>query len=312
MQGIEPTIGSYETADINELVSRMLRDLGNPEPPLSLDVVRHLQKLDLTYYSKTDLNLLDEMAHRAKMAGSTLMSSARRMIEVVEKFNLRGLLMLKQDEKKIFIDNDVVQLKRRFIIAHEILHDLLPWHRSLLLGDNESTLSPSCHQLMEAEANYGARRLIFLGDRFQREAKDLELSWKSIQAVRERYGNTLTTALWQMVCERYPDHPVFGLISRHPLHPEIGGRVDGSAVSHMMRSKGFQIRFSKVVSADAYRLVRTYISGRKKGPIGSGICRMVDSNGETCEFEMSSFSNGYDVLTFGSLVNVAKFVLPTK
>ena len=150
MPVIEPIIDDYERADINEHISRLLRDLGNPEPPLRLEVVRELQKLDLTYYSKSDLNLLDEMAHRAKMAGHKISSTAQSMRDVVNEFGLKGLLMLKEGDKRIFIDDDVVPLKRRFVIAHEILHDLLPWHRSLLIGDNETTLNPTFHQAMEA------------------------------------------------------------------------------------------------------------------------------------------------------------------
>ena len=191
----EPPIGQFETIDINTNVDRLLRDLGRPEPPLRLEQVRDLQKLDLTYYSKSDLNLLDEMAHRAKMAGSIILSTARRMVDVVDQFGLRGLLMLKENEKKIFIDDEVAELKRRFIIAHEITHDLLPWHRALLLGDNEATLSPSCHQVMEAEANYGGRRLIFMGGQFQKEARDCQLNWQSIEAFRSR---------------KYPSPPPYG------------------------------------------------------------------------------------------------------
>lgn len=48
MPVIEPNIDDYERGDINEHIARPLRDLGNPEPPLRLEVVRELQKLDLT------------------------------------------------------------------------------------------------------------------------------------------------------------------------------------------------------------------------------------------------------------------------
>ena len=59
MPVIEPIIGTYERGDINEHIARLIRDLGNPEPPLHLEQVRELLKLDLTYYSKSDLNLLN-------------------------------------------------------------------------------------------------------------------------------------------------------------------------------------------------------------------------------------------------------------
>ncbi|WP_244563761.1 ImmA/IrrE family metallo-endopeptidase [Ensifer aridi] len=308
MSAIEPSIGKYEIVDINDHITRLLRDLDNPEPPLKLEDVRELQKLDLTYYSKSDLNLLDEIAHRAKMAGSTLISTASRMIDVVDRFNLRGLLMLKENEKKIFIDDQVAQLKRRFIISHEIIHDLLPWHRSLLLGDNESTLSPTCHQTMEAEANYGGRRLIFLGERFKKEARDVPFSWAHIQSLNKRYGNTLTTTLWQMVCERSPEHPVFAIISRHPYHPDIGDFEPGENVSHMIRSNGFQTRFANITPPQAYQALQSYISARKKGPVGEGVFTFQDINGERCDFEMSSFCNGYTILTYGVFRSVHKLI----
>lgn len=305
----EPPVERYEAIDINELVDRLLRDLGRPEPPLQLDQVRLLQKLDLTYYSKTDLNLLDEMAHHARMAGSTILSTAKRMAEVVDQYGLRGLLMLKENEKKIFIDDDVVELKRRFIIAHEITHDLLPWHRSLLLGDNEATLSPSCHQIMEAEANYGGRRLIFMGGRFQLEARDCEFNWKSIEMFKKRYGNTLTTTLWQMVCEREPMHAAFGMISRHPLHPKIGDRGDGENVAYFIRSNGFRVQFPNVVEKNAFDALRTYATAKQRGPIGEDICVFMNANGEPCDFEMFTFSNGYQLLTYGVYIGLHRRVV---
>jgi len=305
----EPPVERNEAADINDLVDRLLRDLGGPEPPLDLDQVRDQQRLDLAYYSKTDLNLLDEMAHRARMAGNTILSTAKRMAEVVSQCGLRGLLMLREEEKKIFIDDDVAALKRRFIIAHEVTHDLLPWHRALLLGDNEITLSPSCHQTMEAEANYGGRRLIFMGGRFRQEARDCEFNWQSIEAFNKRYGNTLTTTLWQMVCERDPAHPVFGMISRHPKHPEIGDRGDGQDVAHFIRSGGFRAHFANVSEGDAFNALRSYASGKRRGPIGEDICIFTNMNGEPCDFQMYTFSNGYQLLTYGIFRGLHRIVV---
>lgn len=299
MPVIEPIIDDYERSDINEHIARLLRDLGDPKPPLRLDVVRELQKLDLTYYSKADLNLLDEMAHRAKMAGHDISSTAKSMRDVVSKFGLKGLLMLKEGDKRIFIDDDVVPLKRRFVIAHEILHDLLPWHRSLLIGDNESTLNPTFHQAMEAEANYGGRRLIFMGDRFQREALDCSFDWKTIAKFKDRYGNTLTTTLWQMVCERDPEHPAFGLISRHPYHTDICAKAGAGNVAYFPRSRGLIKRFPGLSHDIAYSAVIHHATAKKTGPVGEGESVFYDANGEAHLFEIFSFSNTYDLLTFG-------------
>jgi Zn-dependent peptidase ImmA (M78 family) len=305
----DPPLGQFEVNDINTHVDRLLRDMGRPEPPLSLEDVRRLQKLDLTYYSKADISLLDEMAHRAKMAGSTIMSSAKRMIDIVDQFGLRGLLMLKENEKKIYIDDKVAELKRRFIIAHEITHDLLPWHRALLLGDNESTLSPSCHQIMEAEANYGGRRLIFMGDKFRTEARDYPLSWDTIEKIKKRFGNTLTTTLWQMVQEWDPMLPVFGMVHKHPHRVSLGDSGNKDNVRYFIRSDAFKKRFGNVSDKDTFDAVRSYASMKTRGPVGAATCVLLNANGEPCDFEMFTFSNGYDLLTLGQYLSLHRRVV---
>lgn len=296
---MEPPIGQFEAEEINERIARLLKDMGNPEPPIRLEDVRALQKLDLTYYSKSDLNLLDEIAHRTRLAGNTIATKATRMIDVVEQYGIRGMLMLQKDDKRIFIDKDVKQLKRRFIIAHEITHDLLDWHRSLLLGDNESTLSPICHQTMEAEANYGGRQLIFLGGRFRQEAQDHDFNWKTIQHFKKTYGNTLTTTLWQMVCERNPEQPVFGLISKHPFHADICPKAGHNNVAYFPRSHAFTKKFPNITEELAYEAVRCHAKPQRNGPVASGESIFCDNNGDQHVFEIFSFSNSYDLLTYG-------------
>lgn len=81
------------------------------------------------------------------------------------------------------------------------------------------------------EANYGGRHLLFLGDRFRPEAMDCSFEWKTISQLSKRYGNPATTARWQMVCERDPDTPAFGVISRHPYHGDICAKAGNDNVA---------------------------------------------------------------------------------
>lgn len=299
MSHVEPEIGRFEAQEIKERVARLLRDMGSPKPPLRLEEVRAQQKLDLTYYRKADLNLLDEIAHRTRLAGNDIAASATRMRDVVEKYGIRGMILLAKGDKRIFIDDEVKQLKRRFVIAHEITHDLLDWHQSLLLGDNETTLSPTCHQIMEAEANFGARQLLFMGERFAREARDLAFGWSAIKSFQTAYGNTLTTTLWQMVCERDPTQPAFGLISKHPYYPDVCQRAGSDNVAYFPRSAAFQRFFPAISGAAAYAEVARHATRRKKGPVGAGESVLKDANGDMHVFEVDSFCNQYDLLTFG-------------
>lgn len=293
----EPEIDEYSAEDIRKQVARVLRDLGNPEPPIKLEEVRELLNLDLGYYSKTDLGLFDEVSHRVKVGGKLLLRKPSRMIDAVQKSGLRALLF--QEDRRILIDDDVPAPKHRHIEAHEIIHDVTPWHRDFLHGDNELTLNPECHDIIEAEANYGASQLLFLMERFAQEARDLELSWDSIQALKKRYGNTITTTLWHIIKERNPSHPIVGLISRHPRYPKVGGGSNGESCRHFIPSHGFRNLFPHIVAEDIYRIVDSYVDHRPRGPTGQSLQVLTDANGEVWEFRFESFCNSYDLLTFG-------------
>ena len=55
--------------DIDARVEKILSDLGDPPPPLQLDDVRALLRLDRAYYSSSDDGILRETVHRLKLAG---------------------------------------------------------------------------------------------------------------------------------------------------------------------------------------------------------------------------------------------------
>ncbi len=109
------------------------------------------------------------------MAGKRLAEEPSLILEVVKKAKLSGLWL--PDDRKILIDKEVQEIKHRWIQTHEISHSFIPWHSEFLLGDTDVTLAPDCHEMIEAEANFGAGRMLFLGDKFSIEAKDYRLSF---------------------------------------------------------------------------------------------------------------------------------------
>ncbi|MNM13349.1 hypothetical protein D3C81_235390 [compost metagenome] len=293
-------VGDRERRDIEVLVAKVLRDLGNPEPPLHLELVRELLRLDKKYYSSTDVSPLAEFAHRIKVAGKQLVARPTLILEVVQKAKLSGLWI--PDERRIFIDKEVPEAKHRWIEAHEISHSLVPWHSQFLLGDDELTLDPTCHEIIEAEANYGAGRLIFLGDQFLHDAKDCAPDFKSIKRLKERYGNTLTSTFWRFVEERDPTVAAFGLISRHPHHADIGQASHGLPVHHFVTSPGFRLRFSNVSAMDVYEIVKRNASWKRRGPVVGGEDVLPDTAGTFSKFNLDGFCNSYQVLTYGRAI----------
>ncbi len=88
------------TQSIDEGVQKVLADLGNPEPPLELSVVRELLNLDLAYYSSTDQGVLQETVHRIKMAGKQIVKRPTLIFDAIKKFDLKALWL--PDGKRIF------------------------------------------------------------------------------------------------------------------------------------------------------------------------------------------------------------------
>jgi hypothetical protein len=295
---MEILVGEIEKRDIRAQVDRILRDLGNPEPPLSLSDVRALLSLDLHYYNSSDPGLIQELSHRFKLlARKSIPDLGNQLLSALAKSRLCAFWV--PESARILVDADVPDKKLRWIEAHEITHSVTPWHKHFLLGDNAHTLDPACHAILEAEANYGAGRLIFLQDQFARDAQSLPLSFDSIKLLSKRYGNSIVSTFWRSIEERDPDHAVFGMVSIHPNHPHIGKHEGADPWRYFIQSAGFRVRFASISALDAFSAVRQVASWRTKGPVGTGEYVLTDANGEQWVFHVESFCNGHAVLTFG-------------
>jgi hypothetical protein len=292
-------IGEYERQDIGAQVRRVLADLGKAQPPINLNEVRELLKLDLHYYNTTNTRALNEFAHKVRVAGKQILARPTLLVDVIKKANLSALWV--PDRKRILIDDSIPPPKQRWTEGHEIGHSIIPWHQQFLFGDNQYTLEPTCHAQVEAEANYAASQLLFLQEHFANDARDIELNWEAIKRLAKRYGNTMTTTLWRMVEDRTPEHPVVGLISRHPKHKQINSDPSGAPVRHFIYSKGFRQQFARTSSTIVFEIVKSYVTWQTKGPVGEGDVVLMDDNGQKREFHFSSFCNSHDVLTFGIL-----------
>ena len=144
---------SAKTAqDIDERVERVLRGLGHPEPPLRLDDVRELLKLDREFYTANDPGVLREAISRIRVAGIQVYKRPTLLIDAIKKSSLQALYL--PDRRRILLDKSLPKLKHRWNEGHEIGHSIIPWHEDIMLGDNRLTLYPGCQEQVEAEANF--------------------------------------------------------------------------------------------------------------------------------------------------------------
>lgn len=303
-------VGRQEANDIKKVIRRLLAEIGAAEPPIDLVIVRRALELDLDYFTQEDVSAFSTFFHRIKVAGKQLVDRPSLALDAIRAANLAALWI--PDSKSILIDRGVHRLKHRWMEAHEIAHSLIPWHRETLFGDDQITLNPGCHAIIEAEANFGAKELIFLGDRFGEEARCHELNWGSIKKLAGVYGNTITTTFWRMVEDVRPDHASVGLIGAHPHFPEIGKVEGGGAFKHYIRSEKFASRFSRQKPEALYRSIASYTRRQKSGPIGEAEIVLLDDNGGRYRFFFSTFSNTLAALTFGTELAPAPAIMQVK
>lgn len=280
--------------DINDQVAKVLRDLGNPEPPLNLADVRELLRLDRHYYSSTEDGVLREVAHRLKVAGRQVLARPSLLGDVIRKWDLRALFL--PDRKRILIDSTLPEPKQRWSETHEIIHSILEWHQGTMLGDNKQTLTPTCHQHIENEANFGAGQLLFLQQKFVQDARDLAAEIQTIKTLKARYGNTITTTLWRYV--EQSEEPMIGGISCHPCQlPEDFNSE--APFRYFVGSRNFQNRFSKVRESDIFTRIQNYCSNKRGGPLGAADISLKDDMDISHIFHFETFYNRYDALTLG-------------
>lgn len=295
--------------DIDERIERVLRGLGLPEPPLRLEEVRELLKLDREFYTADDPSLVREVVSRIRVATVQVAQRPMLLLDAIRKWSLQALYV--PDRKRILLDASLPEKKHRWSEAHEIGHSLIPWHDDVMHGDNRHTLLPQCQAQIEAEANFAAGRLLFLRDRFTVEAHDLPVTIASIQALNVTFGNTISSTLWRFVETVGAERPMVALISCHP-HPALRP-ADFNALQpcrHCIQSPAFAARFAQVSERALFEAVSGYCNAKNGGPIGSAEVTLRDDNGNDHLFLFESFYIRYRPPGVGEALTLGVHVRP--
>lgn len=295
--------------DIDERVERVLRGLGDPEPPLRLEDVRALLKLDRIYYTADDPGLIDEVFSRIRIATIQVVHRPMLLVEAIKKWSLEALYI--PDRRRILLDRTLPEKKHRWSEAHEVTHSLLPWHDDVMHGDNRHTLLPDCQAEIEAEANYGAGRLLFLRDRFGHEANALPFSIASVQSLHTTFGNTISSTLWRFVETVGATRPMIGLISCHPHVSRRPNDFDQSKpCRHFIQSPAFAAQFSKIGERAVFEAIAQYCCDKVGGPLGTAELILADDNGDEHIFAFETFFIRYRPPALGEALTLGSYSRP--
>jgi Zn-dependent peptidase ImmA (M78 family) len=291
-------------ADIDSQVAKILRGLGMPEPPIDLRLVRELLKLDRAYYSTADDSALRETVNKLTVAGLQVLKRPTLLLDAVRLLSLKALYL--PDQKRILLDQDLPPLKPRWNEAHEVGHDIIPWHAGMIMGDSEKELTPSCHAQMEAEANYAAGQILFMAGRFIEEAGASAPTLAMVRELNGRFGNTITSTLWRYVEQVRPDLPMVGLVTGHPHQSRRKAEFNpAEPCRYCVQSPSFIHRFGAVTEIDLFRHIASYCGAQRGGRLGEAEILLMDTAQTRHLFHFETFFNSYEALTLSVWVRQA-------
>jgi len=291
-------ISDKTAQDIDRRVARVINGLGNPEPPLRLEDVRHLLKLDKAFYTAKNPSAVQEKISRIRVATIQVYERPALLWDAIKKLSLKALYL--PDRRRILLDGDLPEKKHRWNEAHEIGHSLLPWHEDVMHGDNSHTLTPECHEGVEAEANFAGGRLLFLQDRFTEEALSSLATIEIIKSLHGKFGNTLSTTLYRFIEVAGIERPLVGMITGHPHKSKRKADFNAAKpTKYFIQSPMFAERFSKISEKGLFDAVATYCGAQRGGVLGEGDLILTDDNGDDHRFHFETFYNTFDALTLG-------------
>lgn len=169
-----------------------------------------------------------------------------------------------------------------------------------MLGDTLETLTPSCHEIMEAEANYAAGQLLFLGERFRDEATSEAPTLDFVRRLSGVYGNTITSTLWRLTEQAHGDRPMVALVSGHPHRARRNSNFDpASPCRYCVQSPGFRDRFGAMTELHLFEVAASYCGSQTGGSLGKEEVVLFDNNRERHVFSFETFFNRHEALTLG-------------
>lgn len=110
---------------------------------------------------------------------------------------VRGIADLR--ERVIYVPSGQSMAKERFTQAHEISHQITPWHNlDPTMLDTDETLKADVNAEFEREANFCAAELLFQGENFRRIARDYAANIDTALTLADMHETSYQATLWKL------------------------------------------------------------------------------------------------------------------
>ena len=246
-----------------------------------------LRRADAFGQVPTPISQVMDVAQLVSAGEITLEPEERRQLrrvfgDLVDRVlsRLQGVIHFRSGE--VWINPEMHPMRQRFVQAHEIGHDILPWHRELFAYlDDKSRLRPDVRNRYEREANQAAIELLAQGDQLRHEADDSALDMTLISDLASRYSISIEASARRIVEE-----------SRQECALAIAYR--GSSTGklmphHLYCSQSFERRFRwKATNCASYIVAQTLQAAERGDPLEPLIVTDVEGRAATLEADSTN------------------------
>jgi hypothetical protein len=211
----------------------------------------------------------------------------------------RVLGALLHRERVALVDRSQCVPKVRLTEAHEIGHQIIPWHKQAFQLDDDERLLGKTRDQLEREAYLAGGHLIFQGEHFWQRALDYKVSIGTPIALAPEYGASLHATI-RYYALHHPD-PVAVLVAGR--YQDRNGSVP---VWESVDSPAFLARFGMLADRMAGQLMIGAGDGQPLGDIamkamsGTEVAAkdliIPDIDRENCPFIAEAFYNQFSLL----------------
>lgn len=176
----------------------------------------------------------------------------RRFGDLVDHVLENLLGAVRFDSREVYVKPGMYPPKRRFVEAHEIGHDLLPWQKEVYAYlDDRSRLRADFRDLYERQANQAAIELLAQGDRLRKEADDSPITIAGISALAFRFGISNQAAA-RYIVEESSQQAALAIAYRGPATGKL-------MPTHLYCSRSFEERFRWKATGCADETIRQHL-----------------------------------------------------
>jgi len=254
---------------------------------------------------------LDAVAMAAEITEIIDISQLPPAVAVRKPRAMRRILgALLHRERVAFVDLSQCEPRARLTEAHEIGHQIIPWHQAAFQLDDEERLLGNTHDQLETEAYLAGGHLIFQGQRFLRHALDYQVSISTPIALAPDYAASRHATIRYYVLH-HPDAVALLVAGRYQHR-------DGSVpIWTSVESASFAHKFGSLARLMNGRLVIAGCTGQPLGDIAGEAMRtaevaakdhaMCDLRGDRRDFVAEAFYNQHNLFVLVAEKKAARF-----